>query len=249
MKPYNGDFVEAVLKPYEPVPSNLKIPHDNIGRRFSVYRNNVVASLIESLEVAFPVIKKLVGDEFFQAMAALYVRQYPPSSPLMMFYGNKLPEFLKSFQPVQHLPYLHDTAQLEFLLRESYHAGDPEQVDPEVLVKLTPEEQVQTCLEFNPAVKLLFSQYPVASIWEANVNNGPKPKPVEEYVIIVRPEFDPYPINMSQGGFYFIQALMKGNTIGQACEMTLFHSNDYKFDLTELFRLLLTTNSIGKVVR
>ena len=249
MKPFNGDFIEAVLKPDEPVPPSLKIPHDKIERRFSVYRNNVIASLIEGLEVSFPVIHKLVGNEFFQAMAGLYVREYPPGSPLMMFYGKEMPEFLQAFPPVQHLPYLSDIAILEIKLRESYHAGDPEPLDPKILEDISPEEQLRTKLIFSPAVRVFSSKYPVVSIWEANTKNGPKPKAGEEFVLIVRPEFDPYPAKISKGGYYFVKAMMDGSNIGEACNKTLFHSEELQFDLADLFRLLLTTNSISKVVK
>ena len=249
MKTSDGDFIEAVLKPDEPVPPSLTIPHDKIERRFSVYRNNVIVSLIEGLEVAFPVIYKLVGHEFFRAMAGLYVRKYPPTSPLMMFYGKEMPEFLQTFPPVQHLPYLPDVAILETKLREAYHAEDPEPLDPRILANLTPEEQLKTKLVFSPAVRIFSSKHPVVSIWEANTKKGPKPQAGEEFVLIFRPEFDPYPAKISMGEYHFVKSLLEGSTIGEACNNTLFHSNELKFDLAGLFRILLTTNSISKVVR
>ncbi|MCY4308500.1 MAG: DNA-binding domain-containing protein [Rhodobacteraceae bacterium] len=248
MKPFNGEFIEALLKPDKPVPSRLIIPHDKIDRRFSVYRNNVVASLIEGLEVSFPVIRKLVGDEFFKAMAGLYVREYPPSSPLMMFYGKEMPEFLLKFPPVQHLAYLPDVAKLEIELRESYHSGDPKPIDSKFFEDLDPEEQLKTRLEFSPATRLFYSKHPAASIWEANKKDGPAPQAGEEYVLVVRPDFDPYPVITNRGGYHFVRHLMEGQNIGLACEKTLFHSEEFHFDLADLFRLLLTTNSISNVV-
>ncbi len=248
MKPFNARFIRAVLKPDEPVPPSLTIPHDKIERRFSVYRNNVVASLIEGLEVSFPVIKKLVGDEFFSAMAGLYVRKFPPSSPLMMFYGKDMPDFLRSFPPVQHLPYLPDIAILENKIRESYHSSDPEPLGFVVLENLPIEEQLRIKLILSPALSVLSSDFPIVSIWEANIKDGPNPRAGEEYALIVRPEFDPYPTKVSMGEFHFIKHLMNGDTISKACEKTLFHSEELQFDFAELFRLLLTTNSISKVV-
>ncbi|MCY4100248.1 MAG: DNA-binding domain-containing protein [Rhodobacteraceae bacterium] len=248
MKPFNGEFIEALLKPDKPVPPRLTIPHDKIDRRFLVYRNNVVASLIEGLEVSFPVIRKLVGDEFFKAMAGVYVRAYPPSSPLMMFYGKEMPEFLKTFPPVQHLAYLSDVAELENELRESYHSGDSEPIDPKFFEYLAPEEQLKTHLEFSPAVRLFYSKHPVASIWDANTGDRPSPKAGEEFVLIVRPDFDPYPVKINRGGYHFVKYQMEGDNIGMACEKTLFHSEEFHFDLADLFRLLLTTNSISNVV-
>ena len=43
------------------------------ARRFAVYRNNVAAGLIRALEARFPVTRRLVGDDFFRAMAGGFV--------------------------------------------------------------------------------------------------------------------------------------------------------------------------------
>ncbi len=68
------EFATALLDPAAPVPSRLrrrggKAPQ----KRFAVHRNNMIASLVAALAARFPVVHKLVGDEFFRAMARLYV--------------------------------------------------------------------------------------------------------------------------------------------------------------------------------
>ena len=66
--------------------------------------------LTEALEAAFPVVRKLVGDEFFRAMAGVYLRTHPPKTPLMMFYGEAMPQFLSRFGPTKKFGYLPDIA-------------------------------------------------------------------------------------------------------------------------------------------
>ena len=44
--------------------------------------------------------------------AGIFLRQHPPSSPLMMFYGEAFPEFLAGMQQLSHLGYLPDVARL-----------------------------------------------------------------------------------------------------------------------------------------
>ena len=93
-------FRKGLLDPGLPAPEGLQNPDGaQATKRFDVYRNNVAVSLSDALEAAFPVVRKLVGDEFFRAMAGVYLRKFPPSSPLMMFYGEHLPQFLKRFEP------------------------------------------------------------------------------------------------------------------------------------------------------
>jgi hypothetical protein len=58
------------------------------ARRFAVYRNNVVVSLIDALADTFPVTQELVGEDFFRAMAGVFVRHAPPTSALLAEYGE-----------------------------------------------------------------------------------------------------------------------------------------------------------------
>lgn len=50
-------------------------------RRFFVHRNNVKASLGAALAARFPVVLRLVGVEFFRAMAVVFVERHPRGRP------------------------------------------------------------------------------------------------------------------------------------------------------------------------
>ena len=93
-----GQFVPALLDPQSAVPEGLvDVEGRAAGKRFDVYRNNVVVSLSAAMAVGFPVIEKLVGAPFFSAMAGVFVRAHPPRSPVLAMYGAAFPEFLESF--------------------------------------------------------------------------------------------------------------------------------------------------------
>ena len=75
------DFGLALLDAKRLAPEGLVGPDGQPSpRRFDVYRNNVVAGLIAALGEAYPVVLRLVGLEFFRAMAAAYVTRRPPQS-------------------------------------------------------------------------------------------------------------------------------------------------------------------------
>lgn len=213
-----AEFRAALLDPGRPAPAGLTDPQGRpAGRRFDVYRNNVVGSLTEALRQGFPAIRALVGDAFFTAMAQVHVRAHPPTSRLMMFYGAHFPDFLETFPPVAHLPYLPDVARLERAIRESYHAADAAPVPQAVLAELGPEGLAASRLVFAPSVRLLRSSWPVATIRAAALDEGAPPQTWEgEDVLVVRPGFDPDPRILPEGGGAIVAALMAGASPAEA---------------------------------
>jgi hypothetical protein len=125
-------FVAALLDRARAVPGDLRSPSGSpAGRRFDVYRNNVFVGLIEALERRYPVCRTLVGEEFFRAMARLYVELSPPRSPVLLTYGSDFAEFVETFPPAASLPYLADVVRLENALVAAFHARDAEPLSTE----------------------------------------------------------------------------------------------------------------------
>ncbi|NNE89727.1 MAG: DUF2063 domain-containing protein [Silicimonas sp.] len=236
---------EAILDPDAKRPDGLSDGKGHVaGRRFDVYRNNVAVSLAEALETAFPTIVKLVGAENFRVLAGIFLRQHPPSSPLMMFYGAEMPTFLETFEPAKSLPYLPGIAQLEVALRESYHAPDSQPVDPAAF-EIAPEALMASTLGLAPSLRLIRSRFPIHAIWRFNHEDGaPKPQMAAEDVVILRPDMDPEPHLLAPGGGAFVEALLKGKPLGEAHELALV---DAAFDLAQTLSLLIGAGAITHI--
>ena len=242
-----SEFVKAIFDAEMPVPEGLCNPEGaSAGKRFSVYRNNVAVSLTEALEVTFPVIRTLVGDAFFKAMAGVFLRQHAPNSPMLMFYGTEMPAFLEGFQPVAHLGYLPDVARIELALCRSYHAADTPPIDPKTLQDIAPDALLASRLQLAPSVHLIRSRWPAASLVHANSNTGgAQPKMQPEDVLVTCPEFDTEIIKLPAGGGAFIGAVLKGATLGEALKIASIASGD--FDFASVLGLLLTGRAIIKI--
>ena len=238
MRVAQSEFIKAVLDPNRPVPAGIaSAKSSNPEKRFAVYRNNVVVSLVNALETGFPVIQKLLGSQFFRAMAGVYARQHPPRSPLLMFYGSEFPDFLEQFEPVRHLPYLPDVATLELLVRESYHSADSVPVDASAVHSIPKEKIASSRLELAPSLRILKSNYPIHGIWTMNMGGGAKPVPRPEAVLVVRRQFDPELELLGPGEFEFVTAIKSFLTIDEANKLALAQHGG--FDLfTMLVRLL-----------
>lgn len=233
------EFRAALLDPASAPPQGLRNPDGaKATKRFDVYRNNVAVSLSDALETAFPVVNKLVGNDFFRAMAGVYLRAHPPKSPVMMFYGDDMPDFLAGFGPAQSVPYLADIARLELALRHSYHAADAPPVAPDALGQLAPDTLPHVRFGFAPSVHLITSRYPLHSIWWANTHGGDVAKTAQP-TLITRPEFDPAVDALTLDQAAVLTALMGGETLGSA----LRHGGA-GFDLGPLLGLLLSRNAL-----
>lgn len=211
-------FSEALMDPARPAPDWLTGAHAApAGRRFDVYRNNVIVSLMDAMETGFPVIARLIGAENFRNLARGFVAKHPPRTPLMMHYGAEFPAYLAAFKPLAHLPYLADCARLELAMRASYHAADTPGLDPTALTGLAPERLMAARLRLAPAVRVLSSPWPIGSIRAFNLEPGaPNPEMRPEDILIVRPEFDPSPVILPAGCAAALTALGNGASMGEA---------------------------------
>lgn len=212
-------FAAALLDPDAVVPAGIVDPEGRPSpKRFSVYRNNVASSLTRALEASFPTVRKLVGDEFFAAMAVVFLRAHPPTSRMLMLYGAEFPGFLEGFPPVAHLGYLPDVARLDQAMRESYHAADSRPLPEGEFQRLVGADIAGLRLRLAPSLRLVRSRWPVVSIWTANHEGGPPPRPVAEDALILRPEFDPRPQRLPPGGAAFVTGLLAGQRLGDAVD-------------------------------
>ena len=235
-----SSFARALLDPESALPPGVVGP-DGLpdAKRFAVYRNTVNSSLVKVLEAGFPAVQRLVGPEFFAAMALVYLRQEPPRDRRLMLYGAGFSGFLAGFPPVAHLGYLPDVARLEQALRESYHAADTTALSPTALSALGEAELLSARLQLAPTLRVLRSDWPIHAIWRHTLHGGPKPQMIGEDVAVLRPVYDPVGVQLPPGGAAFLTALMRGAPLIEA----LAHTAE-GFDLGRVLEILLTHNAV-----
>ncbi|THD46013.1 MAG: DUF2063 domain-containing protein [Bradyrhizobium sp.] len=213
-------FARAVCDPTLPAPPATR-PRDGrpVERRFAVYRNNVAVALIGALEARYPVIRRLVGDDFFRGMAGAYVAGEKPRTPALMHYGANFAAFVARFPPAQELAYLADVARLENAWVEAYHAAEAECLRLDALAGVAPEALEALRFAPHPAARLLRFDHPAASIWAANQTGGDAHAPAVwqgEEALITRPEAEVAVRILPAGGFAFAESLFAGATLGEA---------------------------------
>jgi len=226
------EFRAALLDADAPVPSGLLDGAGApAGRRYAVYRNNVIVSLIEAMKLAFPTVRALLGHSNFDSLVPMFVRAHPPESPLMMHYGIEFPSFLETFEQLAHLGYLADVARLDLEIRTSYHAADARPFDP-VMLQAAPEVLAQMRLSRAPATRIIRSRWPLHDLWcRATQADAPQPRAIGQAVMITRPAFDPVVHLLPTGAATWLDALLTQD-IGTAVEAAAAAAPEFNFTAT-----------------
>lgn len=209
-------FAAALLDPTRPAPEAVRDP-----RRFAVWRNNVVVGLTEALEATYPAVKALVGEDFFRAAAREFLRAHPPRSPVLIWWGGALPDFLDAFRPAASVPYLGDVARLEWARLEAYHAADAAPLGLEALAGLAPERLAQTRLTPHPALRLVASRFPIVALWAETTGRAPRSAldlSRGQTALVARP-FDAVETSAAEpGAAAFLRAVAEGRILGEAAQ-------------------------------
>lgn len=194
------------------------------SRRFNIYRNNRAVSLIDNLQATYPVVLQLVGEEFFNAVARLFIDQCPPQSPVMMEYGSNFSTFISQFPGTESVPYLSDMAKLEWACLQSYHASDTATITPAELSQVPQDQLLNSQLTMHPAVDAIVSAWPIASIWSAvkGLIDGDSIQTSKgEIVVIARPNYDVNVHQIEPPVLDFLKLLTDGNVISDAASQLL----------------------------
>lgn len=217
-------FARAVIG-HAQCPDGLEAPPGvDASGRFDVYRNNVAMGLIEALRTTFPVVERLVGADFFRAMARSYARENLPSSPVLLEYGEGFPGYMSAFEPAAGLAYLPDVAVLEWHWVRAHHAMDVEPLTLHALRRFAVERIPELRLDLHPSASILSFGSPALSIWSrhqdeetpsmADLTYAPEAALVWRDGVYVRV------LSLEPGEIRFLQAIRDGQSVGDAAAFT-----------------------------
>jgi hypothetical protein len=234
-------FTKGLLDPASPVPSEVR---GGSARRFGVYRNNVTTSLVRAMETSFPVVRRLLGEDYFAGFTREFVQQHPPRSPLLFEYGAEFSAYLASAGDLNNYPYLADIARLEQQVRISYHEENATCLSAAELTQVSEDELMQTVFAPHPALAIVSSEFAIYAIYRANrnalaetVDDIHKP----QSILVTRPEFAVELNSLAPDQLVFFRALINGSPLGDAADAAFEINED--FDLTNAISLMLATGA------
>lgn len=193
--------------------------------RLAVYRNNVFHNLREALRAVYPVVERLVGEAFFAHAADDYISAFPSRSGDLHRFGDQFAGFLAALPAAAGLTYLPDTARLEWLVHEVFHAAEHVPLAPARLAQVPAQRYPGLIFRLHPACRLLASAFPVHRIWKVNQPEWEGDQSVDLKAggvgLLVRrgggfgTDLQP----LEAGEFVALQAMSRGLTLAQACDV------------------------------
>ena len=138
---------------------------DVVERRMAIYRANMVAAAEKALASAYPVIRQVVGEDFFHGLAREYQRGAPSTSGDLTGFGASFGAFLATFEHARSLPYLPDLARLEWAVHRACGAADAPDWDPASLGTVEPDRQAAIRFRWAPGTAIVASAHPIVRIW------------------------------------------------------------------------------------
>lgn len=212
------------------------------AERLNIHRNATLLGFGAAMSALFPVVTRLVGEDFFDYMARAFLKANPPEDPVLHRLGYAFPEFVQNFEPAASLPYLSDVARLEAAWTYAYHAADAQPINPESLLGFPEDQLGDVLLTPLPSTRFVTSSYPVSAIWEANLPDTGSSDEISlddggETILIYRPDTDVIVRPVSSGAFSFLMALSAHQNISAALDSAL--SIDPMFQFVEELRTLL----------
>ncbi|HEY4065631.1 MAG TPA: DNA-binding domain-containing protein [Burkholderiaceae bacterium] len=136
-----------------------------VARRLAIYRANVAASAAKALAAAYPIVRQIVGDDFFDGLARAYLRATPSTSGDLTEYGADFSRFVAEFPHTRSMPYLPDVARLEWAVHRAHGAADAAAPDAAALAAVAPERQGQIRFDWAPGTAVIESVYPLGRVW------------------------------------------------------------------------------------
>lgn len=112
-------------------------PNDKLSafERLEVYNRQYWFRLFEALDMDFPALTKLLGNDQFRNLAEAYLSAHPSASYTLRNLGNRMVEFLAANPQLagEHPEAAIDVAKLEWAYVEAFDAAELQAAKPEEL--------------------------------------------------------------------------------------------------------------------
>ena len=122
---------------------------------FGVYVNAYRLRLAEFVSKDYPVLREMLGEEEFEALARAYIEETQSSQPNARWYASQLPDFMSGHRPWQTRADWIDLARFERALADAFDAANAPALDMSAFSSISSALVLHLRFELHPSVRLL----------------------------------------------------------------------------------------------
>ncbi len=227
------------------------IKSDHPKERLAIYRQTILENMRNSLNLTFPGIWKLLGNECANSVAYAFCRSKKnlPSSGCLDDWGSNFPAFLSSLKELEHLFYLEDYAHYEWVRHLAYGAKSASAIHVQSFSNI-PEQQIESIkFSFLPSVFLVYSKFPIQEI--NDMLNNSKSEAIQlssnkNFGVILRIDNQVTTLWTQEDLWHFIKYLQQNLSLKQT--ITKLKTKFPNFNLTNSIYFLLDKQLIAKII-
>jgi len=187
LRELQSDFLAAILdggvgssvRVAEQFQARLVAGAYGTARGLAVYTNNAEHHYLESLRKSFPVVQRLVGEDYFTQCAREFRRDQPSRTGDLHDLGGPFPAYWHDKHGDDAYRYLGDVARLEWLYQEASTAADHAPFDFAKLARVPTEDYDALRFILHPSVRLFSSEFPALAIWRENMRSDQEPEIID----------------------------------------------------------------------
>jgi len=248
LKSMQRNWLNNICDGHNTVPTDLHGEHS--AARFEIYRSSWQANMGNAMADTYPVIKKLLGVDFFQAMAQCYIEKNHSRYGDIHLYGEYFANFIREFEPARELIYLPEVARLEWMVHQVFHAADVDNIDIYRLASFSMSQLETSTIKLHPGLRLLQSNFPVHDIWRVNQSNFNQHVVINLDIgsvnlLVFRKDLNVVLLPLSLIDYQFIQRLQSTKNIAEAYTKTL--QLDTEFNMASVLHLLFDYELVSEI--
>lgn len=226
-------FADAVYDGRPRAVAEALTPGSAALRSLALYRRLIRDNFTEVLRITYPILFRLVGRRYFEAVARGYFRTHPSKSGDLFPYGRMFPDFLRASQAPRLVAEL---ARLEWACHEVHQAADSAPFSFDQIRALASGEPSHVTVRFHAASRLLSFPIPVHRVWQAlqpDASTGEVidlPLPEQETgVVVTRGDGKVRVTPVSRRDYSLLEAMSRGADLAWVERMAVATEPDYDF--------------------
>lgn len=192
------------------------------AERLDIYQNNVREVLIKNLQIRYPGLWKLLGNQTADSIARKYISAIDncPKTGCLDYWGDDFPNFLNEIPELDPYPYVHDYGAFEAMRHEVRKADGGFSLPREEIQRLLATAQGEVRLQLHPSLHIFESQFRIDRLIDFTIRDKPLPQRLAEpcWAVMWLEDFNITVQWVSHLQFVFIRDIINGKSLEETIE-------------------------------